>query len=170
MEIDFAPGDRSRMFECPDIRVFVSQTNVNRKLLVFFKNLIQAEPRPAAARANVHDVVRSRILKRLPQVWNNGFIEIPKIHEELECVGSGVSQRPGEPGLVENLDQLHPPHWGHSIGIVYSHPIQRVQRAAGRGAPRNRLTQTTAETLMAARSHEKVRARDSVPKCSQIGG
>src|SRR5712692_10456907 len=109
MEVDFVLGGGSRMFECSDIRIFVGQANLNREVLLFFEDSIEPEPRPAASRTNVHDPVRSRILKRPPEARDNGFVEISKIEHELERVGSSVSKRLGEPGLVVNLDQLHPP-------------------------------------------------------------
>jgi len=52
----------------------------------------------------------ARLCYGLSEPWNNRLVNLRKIEEKLQGPGDIVAERPGEPRLIMNFEQLHAAH------------------------------------------------------------
>ena len=70
----------------------------------------QFRNRSAAARAEIHDVRRSRRAQRAGEHRNARAMELEARFDEMEIVGRVVAHPAGKPGLVLELEQMPSSH------------------------------------------------------------
>src|ERR1700722_16048599 len=75
---------------------------------LLFENRLNAEPRASCAGAQVNDSMSAGGFQSAVQARRDGIVDAAKIHDELKSVGDAVAKGSREPGLVVELDPLHP--------------------------------------------------------------
>lgn len=133
-EADAAGGSRLDFLERGEVRVFISETNLQwwsvSRNLVRFEPFRKIQPWPASARTHINDRAGSCRVNEALQQRDDRPVHSKEVEAKLKRIRNSITNRRWTPRLVMELDQVYAAHGQLSPAISiprgeHFRPIER---------------------------------------------